>query len=348
MRVPFYGDGSRPVGDEFRGLLGLISHSLLSKLTVLSLSDWHIQPPDTSSHIQPPDTSSHIQPPDTSSHIQPPDTSSHIQPPDTSSHIQPPDTSSHIQTADTSSHTQSPHTSSHIQPPDTSSHIQPPDTSSHDLTISMDLKNSEYYHQALEILLVKCDTFKRNHRVFVSIKSYQSQDLSTLIQKHKNKLKLCSLLGNSTQRNLLASGEFPYCPELTHLAVEFYKIDDSAPFALMKAVKDGKFPNLRRIEFRRCVLRGCEWPEVPEFYLFFLNDTSGTFQIQKLLFEVTELTVNCISTRLLPKSHTDCLISVRLEKLSVLKLGFSEAHNLVCLNNIPFALLTKTADTQTM
>ena len=100
LLVPFDGDGSRPIGDEIKGLLGLISHSPLSKLTVLSISDWHIQPPDTSSH---------------------------------------------------------------------------------DLTISMDLKNSEYYHQALEILLVKCDAFKRNHQVFVSIKSYQCQDLSTLI-----------------------------------------------------------------------------------------------------------------------------------------------------------------------
>ena len=159
---------------------------------------------------------------------------------------------------------------------------------------------------------------------------------------------MCSLLGNSTQRNLLASREFPYCPELTHLAVEFYNIDDSVPAALMKAVKDGKFPNLRRKELRRCVLNDCEWPEVTEFYLFYRNDTSGTFQIQKLLVKVAEMTVNCISTRLLPTSHIDCLIPVRFEKLSVLKLGFNEAHNLICLNNIPFALLTKTADTQTM
>ena len=198
------------------GLLELISHSLLSKLTVLSISDWHIQPRDTSSH---------------------------------------------------------------------------------DFTISMDLKNSEYYHQELEILLMKCDAFKRNPQVLASIESNQSQDLSTLTQKHIKKLKLCSISRNNTERNLFASWEFPYCPEFTHFAIDYYNIDDSVPAALMKAVKNGKFPNLRRIELRRCGLNDCEWPEVPEFYLFYRHDTSGTFQIQKLLFEVTEMTVNCITNR---------------------------------------------------
>ena len=58
----------------------------------------------------------------------------------------------------------------------------------------------------------------------------------------------------------------------------------------MKAVKGGKFPNLRRIEFNSCVLNDCEWPEIPEFYCDLWNEEmSDLSQMQKLLLSLTEV-----------------------------------------------------------
>ena len=59
----------------------------------------------------------------------------------------------------------------------------------------------------------------------------------------------------------------------------------------MKAVKEGKFPNLKRIVLHRCSLHDCEWPEVPEFYCDIRSVLSDTFRMQKMLLNLTKLTV---------------------------------------------------------
>ena len=50
----------------------------------------------------------------------------------------------------------------------------------------------------------------------------------------------------------------------------------------MKAVKEGKFPNLKIIELKHCTMNDCDWPEVPEFLgdLRF-NTMSDSSQMQK-------------------------------------------------------------------
>ena len=100
----------------------------------------------------------------------------------------------------------------------------------------------------------------------------------------------------------------------------------------MKAVKERKLPNLRRIELNRCTMSDCEWPEVPEFFYELKTLTvSDPSQIQKLLLKLTELTVREYKEKPL---HLDRLIHVPLEKLSVLKVKFRYTAGLQNLNNV--------------
>ena len=94
----------------------------------------------------------------------------------------------------------------------------------------------------------------------------------------------------------------------------------------MKAVKEGKFPNLRRIELNECTMNDCEWPEAPEFSCDLRDMTMS--QMQKLLLKLTELSVS-------NESHDfDRLIPVRLENLSVLKVNFITITKLQSLNDV--------------
>ena len=59
----------------------------------------------------------------------------------------------------------------------------------------------------------------------------------------------------------MASGEFP---QFTEFTAQNCHVDDSD---FLKAVKNGKFPNLKRIQLKNCTMSDCEWPEVSEFSL---------------------------------------------------------------------------------
>ena len=90
---------------------------------------------------------------------------------------------------------------------------------------------------------------------------------------------------------LFASGEFPFCPQFTHFIAKDFHIDNSVPSAFIKAVKDGKLPNLRRIELYNCIINDFEWPEVLELSLR-SNTGFDTSQLQKLVLNLTELTLD--------------------------------------------------------
>ena len=156
----------------------------------------------------------------------------------------------------------------------------------------------------------------------VAIQNEHEHDLSTLLQKHVKELYLGpTSVYEDPEGPLSASSEFPHCPQFTHFIVACcYDIDDSVPAAFMKAVGDGKFPKLRRIEVKGCTLPDCEWPEVPEFYC---NSSTQ----QKHFFNLTELSFY-------GEHDIDRLISVRLEKLLALYLRDNNVHMLQRLNNV--------------
>ena len=194
-----------------------------------------------------------------------------------------------------------------------------------DFRISIYLESSESYHEILNILLENSNIVKRNPQVCGKIESDEPHDLSKLVQKHVRQLELVWYPNNPSdfyRETLSASGAFPYCPQFTHFTAQRFKIDDSVPDAFMKAMKDGKFPNLRRIELSHCIMNDCEWPEVPEF-LFVTGAICGA-QKQNLLVNVTKL-VNY---------KIDPLVTTLLPKLSVLKVEVREMKNLQCLNDM--------------
>ena len=210
--------------------------------------------------------------------------------------------------------------------------------SGNDFTIAIYTRQYKYYHEILLRLDARerySNVMSRNPQVRARIQQNRSHDLCQLMErKHINQLHL--IVGESdhteAQKTLSALGEFPFCSQFTHFIAVRCHIDDSVPAAFMKAVKKGKFPNLRRIELIRCTLNDCEWPEVPEFFVETKNkcNTSAsagssawssalspppppeaTSQMQKLISNLTELTVN---------ESFDRIISGRLDKLSVSKL----------------------------
>ena len=100
----------------------------------------------------------------------------------------------------------------------------------------------------------------------------------------------------------------------------------------MKAVKEGKFPNLKRIELFDCTVSDSEWPEVPEFSCELRTATmSDPPQMQKLLLKLTELTVRDYEEKPLGINR---LTPVRLENLSVLKLILKYTAGLQSLNDV--------------
>ena len=94
----------------------------------------------------------------------------------------------------------------------------------------------------------------------------------------------------------------------------------------MKAVKEGKLPNLRRIELNNCSLSNYEWPEVPEFSLW-PKTAFDTSRMQKLVSNLTELTFGSFN-------EIDHHISTHLAKLSALKLRVASEHSLLQLNGV--------------
>ena len=204
-----------------------------------------------------------------------------------------------------------------------------PDVNSHALTVSIELYELIPYKliPKIPVWLTKYGTLKKDFQVCASIYSTSPLDLKDLVQKHIKQLHVSRYISKS-QETLSASGEFPFCPHFTHFSTENFHIDDSVPAAFMKAVTDGKLPNLKRIELGYCTMNECEWPEVPEFSLE-TETMSDSSQMQKLLLKLTELIVREIEEPL----HIDHLIPVRSENLSVLRL-YLDPTKLQCLNDV--------------
>ena len=106
-----------------------------------------------------------------------------------------------------------------------------------------------------KILQTRCDVLKRDPQVCARI--WKSQDLKDLMQRHIKELHVLSnqdFTIHDSEAPLYASGEFPFCPQFTHFTAEYFHVDNSVPAAFMKAVKDGKFPNLKRIKLHSCTM----------------------------------------------------------------------------------------------
>ena len=184
--------------------------------------------------------------------------------------------------------------------------------------------------EILKLLLTNYNLLKRNPHVYLAVinESYLGsmntrEDLTPLMSKQIKELRLDDP-STRIQCTLFASGEFPFCPQFTHFTAEYFHIDPSVPSAFLKAVKEGKLPNLRRIELNHCELYDFEWPEAPEFSLTtFEFDTS---EIQKPVSNLTELTLDRFS-------EIDHRISTQLTKLSVLKLTVASEHCLLQFND---------------
>ena len=195
-------------------------------------------------------------------------------------------------------------------------------------TVSIYSTDIDCYMEISKILQTRCDVLKRDPQVCARI--WNSQDLKDLMQRHIKELHVVSNQDFTIHDSepLYASGEFPFCPQFTHFTAECFHVDNSVPAAFMKAVKDGKFPNLKRIELKCCTMNDCEWPEVTEFSCGLWTVTS---EMQKLLLKLTELEVWEDEEKPL---DIDRLIPVRLEKLSVLKLEFLQAAKPQSLNDV--------------
>ena len=194
--------------------------------------------------------------------------------------------------------------------------------------ILMMVNHNEESSQLLQILLMKYNLLKRNPHVYLTVGGFSMDLKDHQVLLMSKSIKQLHLDGNITGRRsiLLASGELPYCPLFTCFIVEHLNIDDSVPKPFMKAVKDGNFPNLRRIELIDCKLNDCEWQEVPEFSLD-KGTKSDPSEMQKIISQLSELTLdNCFDI-----NH---IVSKRLERLAVIKLTNATHCNLLQLNDI--------------
>ena len=201
------------------------------------------------------------------------------------------------------------------------------DLNSNAFTVSLELREYVSYEVISKILLTNSDVLERAPQVRAKIYWKDSLDLKILMQKHIKELHV----SNSSRAPLSISGELPFSPHFTHFTVYGFHIDDSVPSTFMKAVKEGKLPNLRRIELNSCTMNDCEWPEVPEFSCKLWGMTmSDLSQMQGQLLKLTELTVGEDKDEPL---QLDRLIPVPLENLSVFRL-YLKATELQCLNDV--------------
>ena len=202
-----------------------------------------------------------------------------------------------------------------------------PDLNSNALTVLIDC-SIDHYLEISEILQTRHDLLKRDPQMCATIYFKNCQDIKILMQKNIKELHV----SNSGQATLSTSGEFPFCPQFTHFTAYGFHIEDSVPAAFIKAVKEGKLPNLRRIELDCCTMNYCEWPEVPEFFCNVRTLTmSDPSEMQKLLLKLTELTFREDEEKPL---HINRLIPVHLENLSVLKLILNYTAGLQSLNDV--------------
>ena len=140
----------------------------------------------------------------------------------------------------------------------------------------------------LKRLLTNYNLTERSPLVYLTIDgdSLYREDLSLLMTKHIKQLRLYGL----NKCALVASSEFPLCPLFTHFTADGFHIDRSIVSAFSKAVKDGKFPNLRRIDLKNCTTDDYEWPQGAEFSA---NRLSLPLCIENIICQLTELTFDC-------------------------------------------------------
>ena len=201
-------------------------------------------------------------------------------------------------------------------------HFVPFDVNSDDFTIFINYGNVQYYQTVLKSFLKNSNILKRDPQMCARIQCRWSQNLSPLIQKHTKELNL--VWEDGCRGTLSVTSGFSLCPQFTNFLAEKCDVDNSVPAAFMKAVKDGTFPNLRRIELKDCTFNDqCEWPEVPEFSLE-VGVKSDASHMKDLILNLTELTVH-------GSVDLDRVITRRLERFSILKLTCSKRPNLKCL-----------------
>ena len=119
--------------------------------------------------------------------------------------------------------------------------------------------------QMTNLLLQKYNLSERNPQIYTLIINAgyaEDYDITFALSIPSHELHI---VNDFVYDLLVAPGEFPHCPILTHLTIVDYHIDESVPSELRKAIRSGKLPCLRRITLKRCVPSSrLEWPDEGE------------------------------------------------------------------------------------
>ena len=128
------------------------------------------------------------------------------------------------------------------------------------------------YNSGLEImnlLLDKCDLSQRNPQIYLRIDDFKKGviDTTPFLGKYVKHLYIGGDRYNRYLGYLVkASAEFPHCPTLTHLTMQWQDIGSSISPVLRRAIKSGKLPRLRRVTIIKCreQEKRSDWPEQVE------------------------------------------------------------------------------------
>ena len=131
--------------------------------------------------------------------------------------------------------------------------------------ISINTFSYQYLLSYLDTMLSKYSVSRRKPQIYIRLEladASPSYDITNMIPDCVKELQLDTEKRKCT---LIAAGEFPACPTLTHLTLSSFQIDSSASLALTKAVQGGKLPKLKSIELLGCTIGDSNFPELPEF-----------------------------------------------------------------------------------
>ena len=130
--------------------------------------------------------------------------------------------------------------------------------------ISINTFSYQYLLSHLDIMLSKYSVSRRNPQIYVrlGLRHGSEYDITNMIPYYVKELQLDT---KKRQCTLIAAGEFPSCPTLTHLTLSSFQIDSSVSQALTKAVQRGKLPKLTSVKLLGCSLGNSNFPELPEF-----------------------------------------------------------------------------------
>ena len=158
-------------------------------------------------------------------------------------------------------------------------------------------------------MLDKYNLARRNPQLNLKVDHFSDgkYDITAIVSKYVKELQLGGVKDKCT---LVAVGEFPFCPTLTHLTLSSFQIDSSASLALKKAVQCGKLPKLRSISLLGCTLGDSNWPELPEF-CFQAKRLPGASLVPSLPQRVRKS---------VSSSNNDTEIKIQLKLLTALKL----------------------------